>query len=300
MKNKLKISVGICAFNEAANIQKILTDILHQQQHNWQLQEILVYADGCTDTTVSQARLLNSDRIQVIVSSKRQGKMAGFSAIIKQFSGSYLFIFDADERLFGDQVINDMLGKFTRDEKTVLVGANTQPYYPKTFFEGIVYTTFLVFKESRRLSSGHNPFACTGGGLAVAGNWVRSLTLPGAILNEDDWLYFSCLSQGLNFTYCESAAVFYRLPRKLLDYLKQSFRSNPQAVTLNLEKKFGAIVAQEYSRPLFFYLKSIWKSLIKYPAATLCAIIINLFLLPFYRLVSKNYQLSWYVAGSTK
>ena len=48
----LSCSIGVMAYNEERNIGRLLTALLAQQTSKCQIDEILVLASGCTDSTV--------------------------------------------------------------------------------------------------------------------------------------------------------------------------------------------------------------------------------------------------------
>ncbi len=294
------VTVGICAYNEEKNIQNILRDVLSQNSTNFTLKEIIIHCDNCSDKTVEKIKALKNKKIEIIESKTRQGKSGGLKKIINKCSGEILVIFDADEKLGGKNVIEIIIGKFQKNEDITLVGANTRPFLPKTFFERVVYSTFMVFEESRKLRGGKNPFSFTGGGMAIKSNYVKSIKFSEKALNEDDFIYFSSVRDGKRFAYAKEAKIFYKLPKSLSDYLKQCFRSNPQAININYTKTFGEIVGNEYERPFLFYIGSILKSTKRLPVETVTAIVINLIIAPFYGLISSRYKLDWYTAKSTK
>ena len=264
------------------------------------LKEIIVHCDNCTDKTIEKIKQLKNKKIEIIESKTRQGKSGGLAKIIKKCSGEILVVFDADEKLGDKMVLTNMIDKFVKDKNVTLVGANTRPFKPTTFFERVVYSTFLVFEESRKLRGGENPFSFTGGGMGIKSSYIKSINFSEKALNEDDFIYFSSVRDNKGFAYAKNAKIYYKLPKSLPDYLKQSFRSNPQAININYTKLFGDIVASEYKRPLPFYLKSILKSFLKYPIETTYAITINMAMLPFYKNISSKYKLEWYTAESTK
>ncbi len=297
---KNTVTVGICAYNEEGNIQNILKDILNQKTSNYILKEIIIHCDNCTDRTVEKIKDLKNKKIKIIESKTRQGKSGGLKKIIEKCSGDILVVFDADEKLGNIKVISNIIKKFRDDKKITFVGANTRPFLPVTFFEKVVYTTFLVFDESRKLRNYKNPFCFTGGGMAIRRRYIKSIDFSEKALNEDDFIYFTATKDKKEFSYCEEAKIFYKLPKSLPDYLKQCFRSNPQAININYKTRFGKIVEEEYKRPFMFYLKSIFKSFLKYPIETSVAIVINIVIVPFYKNISSRYKLEWYTASSTK
>jgi cellulose synthase/poly-beta-1,6-N-acetylglucosamine synthase-like glycosyltransferase len=294
------VSICISAHNEEKNIVHLLAAILNQHQTNWKLAEILVYCDGCTDHTASLAKSLRSKYIRVIDDGKRTGKVGRVNEFNKTAKGDMLVIFDADLLLAHDTVIRELVTSLYNQDLIALVGGNTQPILPKTFFERAVFSTFLVFEKSRKfLKEGNNIFGCNGGCIAYKKGFAQSITIPN-VINEDDYLYFSCLKQGHLFKHSSNAIVYYKLPQTLIDYLSQTYRSNPEAVVLNFTKHFGPIVSQEYHRPFHFLAKSVLQSFFVYPFETLYIVGINLLSKPFFPIISTRYKLEWYNAPSTK
>lgn len=298
MNKKISVTVGIAAHNEQSNIERILHAILGQKG-SYRLESILVYCDGCTDQTAERARSILSDRIQVVDDGKRVGKVARVNQIIEHAKGDIVLILDADLEIAQDSLIQKIVDAFS-DSRVMLVGGDTRPYEPKTFFERGVYATFSVFEASRKTcKNGHNIFGCNGGCIAVRSSFGKTITIPN-VINEDDYLYFSCISRGYLFRHVPDATVYYKLPGNLGDYLKQSFRSDPAAVTQNFTKYFGDLVKTEYSRPFTTYFIHVARAFLHAPFAALYIMLIKALCIPFYPLISKRYKLEWYTAKSTK
>lgn len=300
MNTKLRVSIGISAYNEEKNIAFLLRELLKQSQHDWSLKEIIVCSDGSTDKTVHQSKLVRSSFIKILEDRTQKGKVKRVEQMFQSFEGDVLVLLDADLKLENNVVIENLIKPFHSSSEIVLTAGNTRPFKPTTFFERAVYSTFMVFDESRKFkNNGNNIFGCNGGCLAIDKTFARSLRFPN-IINEDDYIYFSCVKAGLNFKHVPNAIVYYKLPNNLRDYLKQSFRSNPDAVIQNFSHYFGDLVAQEYSRPIVPYIVAILKSFFRYPLETIYISVIALLSKPFYPIISKRFKLSWYTAASTK
>lgn len=288
------------AYNEGKNIASLLRELLSQKRTTWRLKEILVYTDACSDNTVAEALSVHDPRIHVHEGKSRKGKVGRVNEMMKDATGDAIVLFDADLKLDNKHVIDALAKELFRASDIQLVGGNTKPYKPTTFFERAVYSTFLVFERSRKMmKNGHNIFGCNGGCLALKTAFARTITIPN-VINEDDYIYFTCLKRGYTFRHVPTAVVLYKLPQTLKDYLSQTFRSNPEAVTLNFSQYFGDIVAKEYHRPFLFLIRSIWQSILTYPIETAYIIVINILAKPFFPLISRRYKLEWYTAESTK
>jgi len=300
-KNIYKVSIGISALNEEGTIGGILDSILSQEQNGWILTEILVYSDGSTDRTVIEARKRNKLLVKVKTFKERKGKSYRLNQIFKAFRGDILVVFDADIKISNNNIITNLINRFRIEDKVVIVGGNSRVFPPTNFFERSIYTSYYVYFKSREeLRGGDNVFACTGACIALRKDFTRQIRIPRGIINEDTFLYFSCLKAGYKFKYAPRAIVYYKIATNLRDFLRQMFRSSPEAVNLIYKKYFGGLIQREYFRPKIFYLKAISEIFIKNLLGTLYMISLKILTKPFYFYFSRNYKLSWYTAVSTK
>jgi glycosyltransferase involved in cell wall biosynthesis len=299
-QRKYQVSIAISALNEERNIGNVLKEIISQHQSAWNLKEILVYCDGCSDSTFEKATKVKSKKVKVIEGRRQKGKVARVNQAMREFTGDILVIFDADIKLGNANVISALVSQFKKDSDVMFVSGNSKVFPPKTFFERVIYTSYLVYYDAReRLKNGHNVFGCSGACIALRRKFAKKVRIP-SVINEDTYLYFSCLSMGYKFRHAKKALVFYQLAGNLKDFTKQIFRTHPEAITQSYQKYFGNLIKKEYKRPLGFYFKSILKVFLKDPVGTILMILIKLFCLPLFPFVSKNYKLEWYVAESTK
>ena len=76
----LACSVGIMAYNEAANIASAIETILHQRITVGHVAELIVVASGCKDQTVAIVADIARDdaRVRLLVQERREGKAAGY------------------------------------------------------------------------------------------------------------------------------------------------------------------------------------------------------------------------------
>ena len=69
-ERSLRLSVGIPAYNEEANIGRLLKALLNQELPRWlKLEEIVVVASGCTDRTEDIVRSFEEqdERVKLVV-----------------------------------------------------------------------------------------------------------------------------------------------------------------------------------------------------------------------------------------
>lgn len=300
-KSKLKVSVGISAYKEEKNIQNVLNEILEQVPYDsWELLEILVYVDGNEDSTAEKVKEMNSKFIKIYDNIERKGKAYRLSQMFRQFEGDILIMFDADIKINESNVISLMVQPFNEDKLIMLVGGNSQAIKPQSFFQEAVYSTFKVFYESRRhLNNGNNIFGCTGSVLAIRREFAKEINCSMPV-NEDAYLYLLCLKSNYKFKYVDDAVVYYKMPTNIMDYGRQVLRSEPEAVSLELEKYFGDLSEMAFRRPLGFYFRCILKEFFLNPLGVSCMVVINVFCKLLIPVTSKYYRLEWFTAQSTK
>lgn len=293
-----QVSVGIAAYNEEKNIRRVLQDILTQKKDGWQLKEILVYDDGSSDDTAREIRAVRSAKIKLIHDAHRRGKTFRLAQMFKAFEGDVLVMFDGDIQFSDGNVITNLVEPF-KNIMVMLVGGNSTPFPPVSFFQRCVYSTFDVFYRSRNsINNGNNIFGCTGSILAIRKHLARTVELPD-IMNEDAYIYLFCIRKHFLFRYRDNAVIYYTLPSHLKDYLRQAFRSHPEAVEVELRTHFGDLVDREFARPLKFYLYSVFLTFLRKPLEVITISLIHIVCKPFYSHISSRYKLSWFTASST-
>jgi poly-beta-1,6-N-acetyl-D-glucosamine synthase len=81
----MNVSIVVPAYNEAANIRRLLAGVLGQETATARIVEIVVVASGCTDETAALVRELGRGRpgVHVHVQERREGKVAAINAYLK-------------------------------------------------------------------------------------------------------------------------------------------------------------------------------------------------------------------------
>lgn len=91
------MTVGICAFNEAANIDYLLKNILEEQALAAE-SEVLVVCSGCTDATadIVQSYSAHDNRVKLYIEEKRQGKASAINYILSHANYAPILFVSAD------------------------------------------------------------------------------------------------------------------------------------------------------------------------------------------------------------
>jgi poly-beta-1,6-N-acetyl-D-glucosamine synthase len=90
--------MGVMAYNEQANIGRMLNAVLSQRTTNLNLTEILVVASGCTDRTeaIVHEWAKRDQRIRLIVQAQREGKASAINQFLPQVREKIVVVCSAD------------------------------------------------------------------------------------------------------------------------------------------------------------------------------------------------------------
>ena len=297
--NKLKVSIGIPAYNEAGNIAVLLASILKQDSPNFTLQEIIIVSDGSTDETVAKVRTVNDPRIKIWEYKERIGKSQHLNTIFRKAKGDIIVLFDADVVLAHDKVIANLIAPLRGNNIVGLVGGNPEPTSAQTFIEKGVNATFHAYSPLRTIfKNGNNAFGCDGRILALSKVFASAVTVPENMIANDAFLYFSCITKGFTFRHVREAQVWFTSPGNIKDQIRQNKRFI--ASRYRLERIFGSVVPAEYRVPKFLIYKLQLKEFIKAPLSSLVVFLINLYCKTRAKRDEKKMNAKWLMAHSTK
>jgi poly-beta-1,6-N-acetyl-D-glucosamine synthase len=94
----ISCSIGITAYNEEANVGRLLQRLLEQRLETVTIGEIVVVASGCTDNTVATVEALAAaeGRIRLLVQEQREGKASAINLFLRHASEKVLVLCSAD------------------------------------------------------------------------------------------------------------------------------------------------------------------------------------------------------------
>lgn len=226
MKKQIKkISIGIAAFNEEANIAYLLKSINSQNQNNIKIIEIILASDGSTDNTVSVAKKSKTPNLKVLNDGKRLGKASRINQLIKNYKGDYIVLFDADVVLENKNTLEKLISSFNEGSKVGIVCGNPIPLPAKTFIGKSANNLFIADNYIRNnFKSGHNIFSALGVMMALNKKFTKKIKLPKTTQGDDMFFYLSCITSGFEYRRNIKAGVFFRTPQSIKDFIKQSSR----------------------------------------------------------------------------
>ena len=299
MKNKKPtVTIGISAFNEEANIIRLIQSILHQKEINFKLDKIIVISDGSNDNTDKRIKKIKNSKILFSDYRKRKGLYARQNEIVKRANGDILVILDADIVPKNTLFLNTLIHPIIENKKIGIVGAVTSCLEPVNFIERVLKNShdlkLSIFKQFR---NGNNVYLCHGRVRAFRKSLYKQIKWP-KNCPEDSYSYFFCLKKRFAFYYNPNTGILYRLASTIKDHLYQSnrFYTGKKILLKYFSKK---LINDQYNIPINIYLKTCLNYLFTKPIATL-----SYFLIFFYSKTTKfadqNSYSKWTISTTTK
>ncbi len=300
MKNrKPTITIGIPAYNEEANIGKLLNQILHQKQIGFQLQKVIVRSDGSTDRTVEEVKNIKNKKIIVVEGKKRVGLAKSQNAIFDRTDGDYLLILNGDVALSGDDFLEKFINGVLRS-KADLACPRLHAIKPKGFFSRVV--SFGVDYKDRvyeNLNNGENWYTCRGTARMFSKKLYRKLCFKHSV-GEDIYSFFYCLAHGYKYSFIKDITLYYQLPDNFSDHENQSARYLNSKIFQ--EKEFGPeFVKMNYAWPKGKFIWEYIMSIVHDPIHGVFYPLIFLYLSIISLLYKNNRSLDkWQMVKSTR
>lgn len=216
----MDFSVGIAAYNEEANIGRLLNNLLNQSTaRNSCLKEIIVVASGCTDRTeeIVKEYAKRYGQVELIKEKKRKGKTSAINKFFKNINGSKLVLVAADN-LPIEGSIKQLLKKFS-DKKVGAVGGRPIPINDPSTPWGYI---------SQLIWSLHHEF-CISGSVKLSGEFYAISTdlvkeIPENCLNDDVYIEWLIRRQGYRISYADKATSIMKGPSNIHEFINQRRR----------------------------------------------------------------------------
>lgn len=130
----VRCSVGIMAYNEEANIGRLLARLLEQQLTAVVISEIIVVASGCTDRTEAIVREVSAvdPRVQLLSQPVREGKASAMNLFLERAEEDVLVLCSAD-LLPAEDAIEKLVAPFDDPEMGLTASRPVPVNDPATF-----------------------------------------------------------------------------------------------------------------------------------------------------------------------
>ncbi len=293
---KLTVTVGIPAYNEEANIGKLIESILSQKQSNFVLKKIIIVSDQSTDKTNFIVSSFKKNKVLLMRNKTRLGQALSQNKISKKINSDILVLLNADMLIIDLNFLSKLLEPFTIFDTLGIVCPMLEPVSGHNFFERIINFS-VKFKDDIfcRYRDGNNMYTCRGACRAFHRRFYQSFVWP-KLTAEDTYTYLTCIQQGFLYKLCKEATIFYRSPNNFRDHLRQSKRFSSHKVDLAVyfDQRF---VQSEYKLPKDLVLYSLIKFIMLNPFLMISYVLIVL------RTKFTQYKIqgvAWEPSASTK
>ena len=246
---KIKCSVGITAYNEEANIGRLLQAILDQQQHEIDITEIIVVASGCTDRTEEIVREYKAQdpRIQLYVQEQREGKTSAINVFLAH-AREKICVLESGDTLPREDTIERMVHMF-RDPGVGMTGAHKVAVNTPDHIVGVLSHLRLKMEPQLCLEIPRL-------GELIAFRKVFD-QIPPDVAMDEAFVEAFIIRRGMQVRYAPDAVVYSMGPESVGDFVKQRRRN--YAGHLHLKDKYGYQVSSlQNTRVLSLALEEVW------------------------------------------
>ncbi len=283
-KKKYSLSIGIPAYNEEGNIGYLIESILRQKNTIFEIKEILVICDGCTDKTAKIARSYSSksQKITVIERRKRTGKALALNYLYEKQSGEFFFQPDADVVLGGDNDLEEMVKIMAKDKKILLVSPRHIAVEGDSIWSKFAYYSYSIFADAAMdFNDGYNTYTTMGASL-IRSSFLKNFSYPLGIIGDQTYLFASAVNEDeKGYGFARKAHVYFRTVGTFQEWRKLGIRSvgeDKNTVIQNFDKD---IIRKFYQIPKTLYFHSLAKYFSQNPFYASGAILMEVFIRAF-------------------
>lgn len=290
--DKLTLTIGIPAYNEASNIGALLNSILCQTGVNFNLKKIIVVVDKSSDGTERIVQSVNDPRIILKVNSDRLGQNQAQNYIFEQADTDAVILMEADTLPKNNLYLENLLDPLSRDGTIRFIQGNVLPVESATTIGRVVsmqsniYNNFLIERQSGRW------FTSGRGGRLFMKEVYSKLRWPNSV-PEDAYALSWCTQNNTNLAISKNAVCFYRVPETLGDFIKE--RSKVRVGKESLKKYFPiAILNKVYELSAIEIIKLAYILLFSSPSNFVYYLVIKLISLTnkFYLTFDDNWSIT--------
>ncbi len=263
MKQKPTLTIAIPAYNEEANLPRLLASLAKQEKNMYRLEKVYIGSDGSTDKTVQIGKTFSKLPTSVIANKKRRGKASILNQIIKKTTSDVLVIIDADTYIFDRKFIGKLIAPIVRTTAD-LTSAKVEELRPKNFLQHVLWCSMQVKKKIfEDLHKGNNIYTCHGRSRGFSKRFYSSFRFENSA-GEDAFSYLSCITSGYTYRYVKNASIYYQLPQTWNDHVKQSVRY------LQHDRQFAdafskEVLASAYALPKSLVFRHTVGMFVRYP-----------------------------------
>ncbi|MHB0878270.1 MAG: glycosyltransferase family 2 protein [Anaerolineae bacterium] len=229
----IRCSVGVTAYNEGANIGRLLQALLEQDLHEVEISEIIVVASACTDGTEQIVRdMMESEpRLRLFTQERREGKTSAVNVFLHHASED-ICVVESGDTLPRHDSIENMVRVFS-DPTVGMTGAHKVPVNAPDHIVGYLTHLRLAMEHTLCLEIPRL-------GELIAFRKVFD-AIPPDVAMDEAFVEGLVVKRGLRVIYAPDAVVYNLGPESFGDFVRQRRRN--YAGHLHLQNKYGHRVA---------------------------------------------------------
>jgi len=246
---QLRCSVGVTAYNEEANIGRLLDALLNQHLHDVEISEIIVVASGCTDNTIPivEAIAAREPRVKLFTQPKREGKTAAINIFLSNATKE-ICVLESGDTLPHEDAVEHLVRMFA-DPTVGMTGAHKIPVNTPDHLVGLF--THLRLRLEHQLCL---EIPRLGEMIAFRKVFDR---IPPDVAMDEAFVEALVVQRGMQVRYAPDAVVYNTGPDTVSDWVRQRRRNH--AGHLYLKSKYGyAVSSIQNTRVAKVALKEIW------------------------------------------
>ena len=215
-QSELAVDIGIMAYNEAANIGRLLQCLLDQQCSGYLIKEIIVVASGCTDNTESIVRGFSDrdQKVKLLVQPCREGKASAINLFIRH-ARSDIVVMESADTMPEPTTIQRLLEPFA-DPEIGMTGGHPTPINDPNTFMG--FATHLMWELHHQIALRRPKL----GELVAFRRIFHRIPVRSAV--DEVSIEAAIRSQGYHLCYVPEAIVHNCGPQTVSDFLRQRRR----------------------------------------------------------------------------
>ncbi len=304
MVHKLKplLTVGVPAYNEERNIANLIASIIKQTSIKFELKQILVVCDGCTDKTVPIVKKLAKKykNIRLIERSIRSGKAAALNLIYEKSNTDFLMTIDADVAFANKSSIDLLVSTLIQNPKLNMTGPRHIPAHSNTLFGNFARVSYQSFEDAfLKINQGNNFYAVMTTEM-MRKSFYKSFVFPQGTVSDQCFVYAKSIEKNREgFKLVKESKVVFGTAKTFHDWRILSARS-VVGDKEDVLKHFGDWILKYYSMPKKIYFQSLLKWLFKEPFYLIGALIMNIYIrkFPYKKNIVRNGI--WELVSSSK
>jgi len=248
-EDRIRCSVGITAYNEEANIGRLLQAVIDQRLYEVEISEIIVVASGCTDRTeeIVRSYMEKEPRIHLHVQEKREGKTSAINVFLGN-AKERICVLESGDTLPREDTIDKMVRMF-RDPAVGMTGAQKVAVNTPDHVVGVLSHLRLKMEHQLCLEIPRL-------GELIAFRKVFD-QIPPDVAMDEAFVEALIIRRGMQVRYAPDAVVYNLGPETVGDFVTQRRRN--YAGHLYLKDKYGYRVSSLQNRRVArIALEEVW------------------------------------------